>query len=63
MASLNYTSDVSDGEIVEDFEQISSEEEDYFEKVEKRVSKQLENVNRRRIELELENTLASGKCH
>lgn len=61
MASLNYTFDVSDGEIVEDFEQISSEEEDYFEKVEKRVSKQLENVNRRRIELELENTLASGK--
>lgn len=61
MASLNYISDVSDGEIVEDFEQISSGEEDYFEKVERRVSKQLEKTQRRKLELELENTLALGK--
>lgn len=52
--------DVSDGEIVEDFEEISSEE-DYFEKVERRVQKQLEIANKRKLELELQNTLTYGK--
>lgn len=67
MASLNYTSEVSDGEIVEDFQQIedfeviSSDEDDYFDKVDKRVATQLAIVNRRKIELELANTLAIGK--
>lgn len=59
MASINI-SDVSDGEIVEDFEEISSEE-DYFEKVERRVQKQLEIANKRKLELELQNTLTYGK--
>jgi hypothetical protein len=67
MASLNYTSDVSDGEIVEDFQRIedfeviSSDEDDYFDKVDMRVTNQLAIVNRRKIELELANTLAIGK--
>lgn len=60
MTSLNYT-DVSDGEIVEVLSEISSEESDYFEKFDRRVSKQLANVQKRKIELELENTLAFGK--
>ena len=60
MATINI-SDVSDGEIVEDFEEISSEEEDYFEKVERRVQKQLEETKKRKLELELSNTLTYGK--
>lgn len=55
MATINI-SDVSDGEIVEDFEEISSEE-DYFEKVEKHLIE----ANKRKIELELQNTLTYGK--
>lgn len=54
-----YTSDVSDGEIVEELSEISSEE-DYFENLKKKLQS-------RKAELELENDFAgqfgeSGDC-
>jgi hypothetical protein len=55
-------SDVSDGEIFdEDLEEISSPEEEYFEKVANRVDMQLNEIQQRKIELELQNTLAHGR--
>lgn len=47
----HYTSDVSDGEIVGDLSEISSEEDNYFENMKKRLQS-------RKIELELENSFA-----
>lgn len=58
-------SDVSDGEIVDEddnFEEISSEE-DYFEKVEKQIQINLGEINKRKLELELQNTLAYGESY
>lgn len=46
------TSDVSDGEIVEDLSEISSED-DYFENLKKLAA--------RKLELELQNTIAFGE--
>lgn len=47
----NFTSDVSDGEIVGDLSEISSAEDDYFENLKRK-------LNSRKIELELENSFA-----
>lgn len=41
--------DVSDGEIVEDLEEISSSEDDYFENLKK--------LTARKLELEIQNTI------
>lgn len=46
-------SDVSEGEIVGDLSEISSEEDDYFENLKK--------LTARKLELELENTIAFGQ--
>lgn len=45
--------DVSDGEIVEDLSEISSGEDDYFENLKK--------LTARKLELELQNTIAFGQ--
>lgn len=53
MANI-FTSDVSDGEIVEDLSEISSDEGNYFENL----KKNLETLASRKVELELENSFA-----